>query len=238
MGEAATSYRRTPQPASIPGTGPIRSNSTLAVTVMCQPALRWTKVSSKQIGLARCPFDLTTMQVNDGRNATMANSAFGTVFGVVDGRPLPVCDYAGFAPVGLVIAAAPASSSPFRSLRIFCGRSGAPREPSAVWTCRTHVRCRSVRTPSSTTTSHSPGRPNRETPHSYKNCCSMSLTLKHTARFPAQQRRIRNSALSRPARGARPCGRRVAACLAALLWGPRYCFGDPVDDRFVSPRHF
>ena len=40
------------------------------------------------------------MKVDDGRNAVMANSAFGTVFGVVDGKPLPVCDYAGFAPFG------------------------------------------------------------------------------------------------------------------------------------------
>jgi hypothetical protein len=55
---------------------------------------------SKQIGFAKCPFDLTTMKVNDGRNAAMANSAFGTVFGVVDGDPLSVCDYAGFAPFG------------------------------------------------------------------------------------------------------------------------------------------
>jgi hypothetical protein len=55
---------------------------------------------SKQIGFAKCPFDLTKMKVNDGRNAAMANSAFGTVFGVVDGKPLPVCDYAGFAPFG------------------------------------------------------------------------------------------------------------------------------------------
>ena len=30
----------------------------------------------------------------------MQNSAFGTVFGVVDEKPLPVCDYAGFAPFG------------------------------------------------------------------------------------------------------------------------------------------
>jgi hypothetical protein len=40
------------------------------------------------------------MKVNDGRNAALANSAFGTVFGVVDDKPLPVCDYAGFAPFG------------------------------------------------------------------------------------------------------------------------------------------
>ena len=58
------------------------------------------EAKSKQIGFAKCPFDLTTMKVADGRNAAMANSAFGTVFGVVDGKPLPVCDYAGFAPFG------------------------------------------------------------------------------------------------------------------------------------------
>jgi len=58
------------------------------------------EVKAKQIGFAKSPFDLTSMKVSDGRNAAMANSAFGTVFGVVDGTPLPVCDYAGFAPFG------------------------------------------------------------------------------------------------------------------------------------------
>ena len=54
----------------------------------------------QQIGLARCPFDITTFNVADGRKAALTNSGFGTVFGVVDGKPLPVCDYAGFAPFG------------------------------------------------------------------------------------------------------------------------------------------
>jgi cytochrome P450 len=54
----------------------------------------------RQIGFARCPFDLTTFEVGDGRKAGLSNSGFGTVFGVVDGKPLPVCDYAGFAPFG------------------------------------------------------------------------------------------------------------------------------------------
>ena len=40
------------------------------------------------------------MPVRDGRKAGLTNSGFGTVFGVVDGKPLPVCDYAGFAPFG------------------------------------------------------------------------------------------------------------------------------------------
>jgi hypothetical protein len=38
--------------------------------------------------------------VTDGRTAALHNSAFGTVFGVVEGKPQPVCDYAGFAPFG------------------------------------------------------------------------------------------------------------------------------------------
>jgi hypothetical protein len=32
--------------------------------------------------------------------AGLTNSGFGTVFGVADGKPMPVCDYAGFAPFG------------------------------------------------------------------------------------------------------------------------------------------
>lgn len=54
----------------------------------------------EQIGLAKCPFDVTSFAVADGRKASIRNSGFGTVFGVVDDRPLPVCDYAGFAPFG------------------------------------------------------------------------------------------------------------------------------------------
>lgn len=54
----------------------------------------------ERMGLAKCPFDLTSFDVVDGRKASLNNSGFGTVFGVVDGRPLPVCDYAGFAPFG------------------------------------------------------------------------------------------------------------------------------------------
>jgi hypothetical protein len=54
----------------------------------------------KQIGLPRCPFDITTLPVSDGRKTGITNSGFGTVFAVTDGKPAPVCDYAGFAPFG------------------------------------------------------------------------------------------------------------------------------------------
>ena len=54
----------------------------------------------EQIGFAKCPFDRTTFDVKDGRTASIHNSGFGTTYGIVDGKPLPVCDYAGFAPFG------------------------------------------------------------------------------------------------------------------------------------------
>ncbi len=54
----------------------------------------------RQIGLARCPFDMTSFEVKDGRKVNITNSGFGTVFGVADGQSIPVCDFAGFAPFG------------------------------------------------------------------------------------------------------------------------------------------
>jgi len=54
----------------------------------------------QRIGMARCPFEKVSFDVRDGRKVAMQNSGFGTVFGVIDGKPLPVCDYAGFAPFG------------------------------------------------------------------------------------------------------------------------------------------
>jgi cytochrome P450 len=51
-------------------------------------------------GLARCPFEKTSFGVSDGRRAEIVNSAFGAVYGVVDGKALPVCDHAGYAPFG------------------------------------------------------------------------------------------------------------------------------------------
>jgi len=58
------------------------------------------RARAKAIGFAKCPFEKASFPVKDGRDADMTNSAFGTVFGVVDGRQYPVCDYAGFAPFG------------------------------------------------------------------------------------------------------------------------------------------
>jgi hypothetical protein len=62
----------------------------------------------EQIGFIKCPFDRTSFGVNDGRKAVLHNSGFGTVYGIVDGKPLPVCDYAGFAPFGFGYRRCPA----------------------------------------------------------------------------------------------------------------------------------
>jgi cytochrome P450 len=55
---------------------------------------------SKEIGFAQCPFHKTSFEVKDGRNAELANSTFGTVYGITDGQAYSVCDYAGYAPFG------------------------------------------------------------------------------------------------------------------------------------------
>ena len=54
----------------------------------------------RQMGFPHCPFPITTAPVADGRQTSITNSGFGTVFAVAGGKPLPVCDYAGFAPFG------------------------------------------------------------------------------------------------------------------------------------------
>ena len=60
---------------------------------------------SKSIQVAQTYLDVLkatnpTLEVKDGRHVGVTNSGFGTVFSVVDGKPKPVCDYAGFAPFG------------------------------------------------------------------------------------------------------------------------------------------
>jgi cytochrome P450 len=54
----------------------------------------------EQIGFSKCPFEHGRFQVMDGRAAALHNSGFGTVYGIVDGKPQPLCDYAGYAPFG------------------------------------------------------------------------------------------------------------------------------------------
>jgi cytochrome P450 len=55
---------------------------------------------SASAGLARCPFPQESLAIKDGRSVEVTNSAFGAVYGVVDGKPYPICDTAGYAPFG------------------------------------------------------------------------------------------------------------------------------------------
>ena len=95
-------YEHAPHPtqASIRGSGtnPQRFDPERYLSVPTSAEIDEAKC--KQIGLPRCPFDITTLPVSDGRKTGITNSGFGTVFAVTDGKPAPVCDYAGFAPFG------------------------------------------------------------------------------------------------------------------------------------------
>ena len=58
------------------------------------------ETTCKEVGLAQCPFSKEDFSVKDGRQADLTNSAFGAVYGVIDGEAYPVCDDAGYAPFG------------------------------------------------------------------------------------------------------------------------------------------
>jgi hypothetical protein len=54
----------------------------------------------KQVGLAQCPFSREEFRVKDGRNVAIANSGFGAVYARAGDQVNPVCDDAGYAPLG------------------------------------------------------------------------------------------------------------------------------------------
>ena len=94
-----TSRRPIPRPAGTRCSGRIPTPSIRRATRRRPPARtstkpefgRWVWPSARSADGLR----------GHGRpKAALRNSAFGTVFGVVDDQPLPVCDYAGFAPFG------------------------------------------------------------------------------------------------------------------------------------------
>jgi cytochrome P450 len=58
------------------------------------------EAKAKAAGLARCPFSKESFPIKDGRNGEIANSAYGAVYGVIEGKAFPVCDTAGYAPFG------------------------------------------------------------------------------------------------------------------------------------------
>ena len=54
----------------------------------------------RQVGLAQCPFSREDFPVKDGRRASITNSVFGAVYPRVDDQVYPLCDDAGYAPLG------------------------------------------------------------------------------------------------------------------------------------------
>ncbi len=64
----------------------------------------------KQIGLPRCPFDITTLPVSDGRKTGVTNSGFGTGFAVSDGKLLRCATMPDLPRSASAIDAAPASN--------------------------------------------------------------------------------------------------------------------------------
>ena len=81
----------------------------------------------RQIGLARCPFDITNFDVKDGRKANITNSGFGTVFAVVDGTGHPVCDDAGFAPFAFGYRRCPGEQLTIQVFEDFLRKVGADK---------------------------------------------------------------------------------------------------------------
>lgn len=61
---------------------------------------RTTKLDASKSGLAQGPFSREVFRVKDGRQVSITNSAFGAVYMRTSNRAYPVCDDAGYAPLG------------------------------------------------------------------------------------------------------------------------------------------
>ena len=81
----------------------------------------------QQMGLAQCPFPPTSFDVTDGRKVALRNSGFGTVFAAADNRPLPVCDYAGFAPFGFGYRRCPGEQLTIMAFEDFIRKTASER---------------------------------------------------------------------------------------------------------------
>ena len=87
------------------------------------------------------------------------NSGFGTVFGVVDGKPLPVTDYAGFAPFGFGYRRCPGEQLTIQVFEDFLRKVWRDKIEFVKLDMPIPDRFRSGRTRSSKTISLSPGAP-------------------------------------------------------------------------------
>ena len=99
----ASRLHRNPSSDDEPGSGAVVESRRLRsgpLSEGARPARTSTKPEFARWASRTARSTPTDFAVKDGRKAALRNSAFGTVFGVVDNQPKPVCDYAGFAPFG------------------------------------------------------------------------------------------------------------------------------------------
>ena len=154
--------RRHPAPADEPGPSALAQpgrSSTRTATWRRRRRVDNDEAQAQEVGLARCPFPPAPFAVNDGRQAELTNSAFGAVYGVVDGTPHPVCDTAGYAPFGFGYRRCGGEQFTVEFIKEFLRtvRRTASSSSGSTWT--TPSGCRCPRAASSTTTSVSTGRP-------------------------------------------------------------------------------
>jgi cytochrome P450 len=64
------------------------------------PTVDNNEARAREVGLTRCPFSKEPFRFKDGRKGGVTNSAFGAVYGELDGKAYPLVDTAGFAPFG------------------------------------------------------------------------------------------------------------------------------------------
>jgi hypothetical protein len=84
-GTSAVQVGRSPLPGACIGASNARGRLTDVVSLAIgsvPTSARIAEEKCRQIRLAFCPFDITTLRVADGRNARLTNSWFGTRFGV------------------------------------------------------------------------------------------------------------------------------------------------------------
>ena len=128
---APISSRRTPQPASIPWTGPTRSNSTQAATVMCRPVRRWTR---RRASRSASPSARSTYDDEGQRRSQRSHGQQRVRHGVRCGRRQAAAGLRlrRFRAIRFRLSPLPGRATHDQCSRTSCARSGGTRSPSAV----------------------------------------------------------------------------------------------------------
>ena len=142
--------------------------------------------------------------VTDGRKAAIHNSGFGTVYGIVDGKPLPVCDYAGLCAVRLRLSPLPRRAAHHPGLRGFPAqgvegqdrvRKARHRQPRTAADRTDHGHRRQCRLYASGLVER------RMRPGGATNCRRPALSRYQSLMFPRQAYGLRATAFVRPTSG-------------------------------------